>query len=262
MIDNRLTISMVQYTPLWEDVPGNLSRLDGMLQPLVGNTNLIVLPEMFPTGFSMNTKQVCDSENSAAVLHWMQQQASHTNAMVVGSIAVLDGMYCYNRFYWVNPDGAIGFYDKHHLFTMSDEPQHFAAGSEQKRFEWRGWEVKPVVCYDLRFPAWCRNSRIKPYDLLICPASWPTVRSDVWLTLLKARALENQCYVVGVNRVGADGNGLPHKGDSIVYGPKGNIVGQLPENEEAVATFDLSLSELHDFRTKFPVLADMDEFSF
>jgi predicted amidohydrolase len=192
----------------------------------------------------------------------MQQQARSVGAMVAGSAAAADDTHCYNRFYWVNPDGGVGYYNKHHLFTMSDEPQHFTAGTEQKQFEWRGWQVKPVVCYDLRFPAWCRNNRANPYDLLICPASWPSVRSDVWLTLLKARALENQCYVVGVNRTGTDGNGLHHKGDSVVYGPKGEIIGQIPGNGETVATFDISLPALHDFRRKFPVLNDMDEVSF
>jgi len=256
---DTLTISLVQYAPRWEDVRFNLSRLDGMLQPLAGKTNLVVLPEMFPTGFSMNTSQICGY--SAEILQWMRQQARLTGALIAGSMAVQENRYCYNRFHWVNPYGNIGFYNKRHLFTMSDEPQHFTAGTEQKQFEWNGWKIKPVVCYDLRFPAWCRNNRTEPYDLLVCPASWPSVRSDVWRTLLKARALENQCYVAGVNRIGTDGNGLQHQGDSVLYGAKGEVIGKLPENEETVATFDLSLSALHDFRKKFPVLDDMDDIS-
>jgi predicted amidohydrolase len=261
-MDRVLAVSLVQYAPRWEDVQFNLSRLSDMLQPLAGKADLMILPEMFPTGFSMNTRQTCSSENTAAVLQWMQQQAQSTGAMICGSMAVTESTHCCNRFHWVSPDGNAGYYDKHHLFTMSDEPQHFAAGAEQKQFEWCGWQIKPIVCYDLRFPEWCRNSRIKPYDLLICPASWPTVRSNVWLTLLKARALENQCYVAGVNRIGTDGNGLQHKGDSILYGPKGEVIGQIPENEETAATFNISLSALCDFRRKFPVLNDMDEISF
>ena len=252
-----MTITLIQYAPFWEEAPLNLSRLDNMLQPLTGKTDLVVLCEMFPTGFSMNTGKICSSENSAAGLQWMQRQAHAIDAMIVGSMAVMEGGHCYNRLYWVSPDGVAGHYDKHHLFTISDESLHFTAGAERKQFEWRGWQIKPVVCYDLRFPEWCRNNRTKPYDLLICPASWPAARSDVWLTLLKARALENQCYVVGVNRVGADGNGLPYQGDSIVYSPKGETVGKI-ENEETVATFELSLSALHDFRRKFSVLDDMD----
>ncbi len=257
-----LAVSLVQYAPRWEDVQFNLSCLDVMLQPLAKKTDLIVLPEMFSTGFSMNTGKTCSSENSALALHWMQQQARSTGAMITGSIAVAEGTHCYNRFYWVNADGGVGYYDKHHLFTMSDEPLYFTAGGQQIQFEWLGWQIKPIVCYDLRFPTWCRNNRVKPYDLLICPASWPSVRSDAWLTLLKARALENQCYVAGINRIGTDGNGLQHKGDSIVYGPKGEVIGQIAENEETVATFNISLSVLHDFRRKFPVLNDMDEIFF
>jgi predicted amidohydrolase len=257
-MSDTLAISIVQYAPRWEDVPLNLSRLSEMLYPLAGTTDLIVLPEMFSTGFGTHTH----SENTAATLRWMQQLARRTGAMVVGSIAVTEDAHCYNRFYWIQPDGSAGYYNKRHLFAMSDEPQHFTAGTEQKRFACCGWQIKPIVCYDLRFPAWCRNHRTHPYDLLVCVASWPSVRSDVWLTLLKARALENQCYVVGVNRVGADGNGLQHKGDSVIDNPKGETVGRIPENEEAAATFSLSLAELHGFRRKFPVLNDMDAFSF
>ena len=254
-----MNISLIQYAPRWEKVQLNLSRLDGMIQPLAGNTDMIVLCEMFPTGFSMNTGKICSAENFTAALNWMQQQARLTGAMIAGSIATKENDHFYNRFYWVNPDGDTGHYDKRHLFPLSGEPEHFTEGAEQKRFEWRGWKIKPIVCYDLRFPEWCRNCRTNPYDLLICAASWPTVRSDVWVTLLKARAIENQCYVVGVNRVGTDGDGLQHKGDSIVYGPKGETIGRLPENEETVATFDLSLAAMYDFRSKFPVLEDLDE---
>ena len=252
-----MKVTIVQYAPFWEEVQLSLARLDDMLQSLAGKTDLIVLCEMFPTGFSMNTAKICSSENTAAALQWMQRQARSTGAMIAGGMAVEEGIQRYNRFYWVAPSGERAFYDKRHLFTMSDEPKHFTAGVERKQFEWRGWQIKPIVCYDLRFPEWTRNNATKPYDLLICAASWPTVRSDVWLTLLKARALENQCYVVGVNRVGTDGYGLHHKGDSIVYGPKGETIGKIPENEEAVATFELSLSEMHDFRRKFPALNDM-----
>ncbi|MDR1172393.1 MAG: nitrilase family protein, partial [Bacteroidales bacterium] len=197
-MSDTLTVSLVQYAPHWEDVQSNLSRLDVLLRSLAGKTDLIILPEMFSTGFSMNTGRTSSGENPVAVLQWMQQQARSTGAMITGSIATAEGTHCYNRLYWVNPEGDAEHYDKRHLFAMSDEPQHFTAGTEQKQFDWRGWQIKPIICYDLRFPGWCRNNRIHPYDLLICPASWPAVRSDVWLTLLKARALENQCYVAGV----------------------------------------------------------------
>ena len=257
MYSDILTISLVQYAPLWEDILANLSRLGKMLLQLRGKTDLIILPELFSTGFSMNIGKTCCNDHSS--LEWMQQQAELTGAMIVGSIAVMENTHCYNRFYWVYPDGKTGHYDKRHLFSVSDEPLYFTAGAEQKQFAWRGWEIKPIICYDLRFPVWCYNNRTKPYDLLLCPASWPAVRSDAWLTLLKARALENQCYTVGVNRIGTDGNGLQHKGDTIIYGSRGETIGKIPENEEGVATFDISLVALHNFRKKFPVLNDMDE---
>ena len=253
-----LTVSLAQFAPVWEDVRNNLLRLDNMIQPLAGKTDLILFPEMFPTGFSMNTGRICSSENSAAALQWMRRQSVLTGAMIAGSIAIAEHAHYYNRFYWITPSGDTGYYDKHHLFSMGDESQRYTAGAAREQFEWRGWQIKPVVCYDLRFPEWSRNSRTKLYDLLICSASWPSVRSDAWLTLLKARALENQCYAVGVNRVGEDGNGLQHKGDTVAYSPKGEIIGRIPENEEAVATFELSLPALQEFRRKFPVLDDMD----
>jgi predicted amidohydrolase len=141
---------------------------------------------------------------------------------------------------------------------MSGEGQLFVAGDRMCRFHVQGWEIHPIICYDLRFPAWCRNTRIRPYDLLVCPASWPAARRDVWTTLLKARALENQCYVAGVNRVGEDGNGLAHSGGSVIFSPRGEIVGQAPDHEEATVTFRLSRDELYRFRQKFPVLDDAD----
>jgi predicted amidohydrolase len=244
--------------------------LDELLQPLSGKTDLIVLPEMFPTGFSMNVAHI--ARCAAPVLSWMRQQAKATGAVIMGSMAVRINRNYYNRFYWLSPDGGAGHYDKHHLFSMSDEPEYFTGGKKRHQFSWKGWEIRPIVCYDLRFPAWCRNTcqntssrsivrKIDAgdaYDILICPASWPAARSDVWSTLLKARALENQCFVAGVNRIGTDNNGLVHNGHSAIYGPKGEIIGLL-QDEETVATFTLYLRELQAFRKKFQVLEDMDD---
>ncbi|MDR1865900.1 MAG: nitrilase family protein [Bacteroidales bacterium] len=255
-----MNISLVQYDPKWEDAPHNFARLEELLRPLSGKTDLIVLPEMFPTGFSMNVERI--AAHAADGRQWMLQQAKATGAMTAGTMATCVDRRCYNRFYWVAPDGNAGYYDKHHLFSMSEEAGRFSAGGERKRFSLMGWEIQPAVCYDLRFPAWCRNTRSRPYDLLVCAASWPAVRRDVWHTLLKARALENQCFVAGVNRTGTDGNGSAHHGGSTVYGPKGEIVGGVRDNEEGVATVCLSLQELHRFREKFPVLDDMDDVSF
>ena len=252
-----IRVSLVQYAPWWEEVHGNLARLSGMIEVLKGKTNLIVLPEMFPTGFSTNIDVICSEKNNDEALHWMRGQALATGAMIAGGVATVENGHCYNRFHWVSPDGNSGHYDKNYLFILSDEPKYFTAGTEKKQFDRLGWKFKPVLCYDLRFPELSRNSSINPYDVLICAASWPSVRSDVWLTLLKARAIENQCYVVGVNRVGEDGNGLKHKGDSIVYGPKGEIIAHVPENEEKITTVELSLQTLKEFREKFPVLESL-----
>jgi predicted amidohydrolase len=256
--DNILKVSLVQFAPCWEDVDGSLSRLNSLMLPLEGKTDLILLPEMFPTGFSMNTDKICNEKDTAKVLQWLQKRARSTSAMIVGGVAVKESGNYHNRLYWVCPNGVIDHYDKHHLFSMSDEPLHYMAGTSPKRFFWRRWEIKPIICYELRFPEWCRNTRNNPYDLLICAASWPNVRSDAWLTLLKARALENQCYVVGINRVGKDGNGLQHTGDSIVYSPKGEIILQIPEYEEKAATVKISQSTMIEFRKKFRPLGDMD----
>ena len=256
-MNDIITVSLLQFSPKWEDARFNLSRLDGMIKTLSGKTDLIILPEMFPTGFSMDTRKICAASVYSQTLQWMQQKAKTTDAMLAGGVAVEENQNFYNRFYWFYPDGNEGYYNKCHLFFGSDEHKYFTAGTERKQFEWRGFQIKPIICYDLRFPEWCRNSRTNSYDILICAASWPTVRSDVWLTLLKARALENQCYVIGVNRAGTDGNGLPHKGDSIVYSPKGEIIVRIPENEETIATVELSLSSMNGFRRKFPVLQDI-----
>ena len=256
-LHNELAISLVQYSPVWEDVSGNLSRLSRIVSQLEGRGDLILLPEMFSTGFSTNTNVICTPKNQSTVLEWMRQTAQSTGSLIAGSVAVEENTVCYNRFYWVGADGSSGHYDKNYLFIMSDEPKYFTAGTEKKQFEWRGWKIKPIICYDLRFPELCRNTRNNPYDILVCVASWPSVRSDVWLTLLKARAIENQCYAIGVNRVGEDGNGLQHKGDTIVYSPKGETIVRLPENEEKSATIGLSLSKLKAFRQKFPVLEDI-----
>ena len=253
-----MKVGLVQFAPRWEDVRFNLPRLENMIRTLAGNIDLIVFPEMFPTGFSMNTDVICNEDIYQETVQWMKQQAQSTGAMIAGGLSVQENGRCYNRFYWISPDGDAGQYDKHYLFSMSAEPQYFTAGAEKKQFEWRGWQIKPILCYELRFPEWCRNTRNNPYDILICAASWPAVRNDVWLTLLKARALENQCYVIGINRVGTDGYGLHHTGNSIIYSPKGETIIQIPENEENLTTAELSFSTMNNFRKKFPVLNDID----
>ena len=249
-----MNVSLVQYAPYWEDIPSNLARLSDMFKNLEKKTDLILLPEMFATGFSTNVDAICTEKNRDEALQWMRKQSATTGAMIAGGVATVENQQYYNRFYWVSPDGNIGHYDKNYLFIMSDEPKFFTAGTEKKDFEWNGWKFRPILCYDLRFPELSRNNGDTPYDVLICAASWPAVRRDVWLSLLKARAIENQSYVIGINRVGEDANALIHKGDSIVYSPKGKIIAQISENEEKIVTVELSLDTLKEFRTNFPVL--------
>ena len=253
-----LKVSLVQYNPVWEDVSVNLSRLSEMLKPLKGKTDLILLPEMFSTGFSVNIEKICSAENQEAVIKWMRLTAEATDAMIVGSAAIKEKSLYYNRMFWVShDDSSEGYYDKNYLFIMSDEPRYFTAGAEGTQFELLGWKIKPIICYDLRFPELSRNNRVNPYDILLCVASWPAVRSDVWMTLLKARAIENMCYSIGVNRVGEDINQLKHKGDSVIYGPTGENIMLLPEDTETIVTTEISLSKLKRFRQRFPVLENI-----
>ncbi len=251
-------IHLIQNNPVWGEHRQSLAKLDRLMDLVPDKPGLIVLPEMFATGFHVQMDHSEILISARETREWMEHQAKAKNSLIVGSMAVVENNKVYNRCYCIAPSAVIE-YNKRHLFSMSEEPQCFSSGSEQVVFEWQGWNIMPIVCYDLRFPVWCRNFPKNPYDLLVCVASWPVVRKDVWLTLLKARAMENQSYVVGVNRTGADGNGLEHQGDSIIYSPKGEIIGQL-SYQEGVESFEISLDPLKKFREKFPVLNDADHF--
>jgi predicted amidohydrolase len=222
----------------------------------VEKTDLIVLPEMFTTGFSMNPEKLKESMDGIA-LQWMKKQASEKDAAVVGSLIIEDNEKVFNRLVWVFPNDQIEIYDKRHLFTMGEENRHYSAGTEKLIVEYKGWRFCPLICYDLRFPVWSRNT--ENYDVLIYVANWPVPRHKVWKTLLQARAIENQAYCIGVNRVGKDGPGLNYYGDSCLTDAKGNA--RFLGGSEQVASFEISLDELHKFREKFPVLNDRDEFN-
>lgn len=222
----------------------------------VQHTNLIVLPEMFTTGFSMNPEKLKETMDGQAV-QWMKKLADEKNAAITGSLIIEDKGKIFNRCLWVLPNGKVEFYDKRHLFTMSGEHAHYSPGNNKLVTEYLGWRFCPLICYDLRFPVWSRNT--ENYDVLLYMANWPSVRSHVWENLLVARAIENQAYCIGVNRVGVDGTGLHYSGKSALISPKGtaSFIGE----DETVKTFELSYSELHQFRKKFPVLHDRDAFS-
>lgn len=256
-----LIITTIQTNLIWEDIDQNLNHFDERIKPIKDNTDIIVLPEMFTTGFTMNPEKLAE-EHEGKGLQWMLQKAREKNCVVVGSISVKENNNYYNRLYWAKADGTYEFYDKRHLFRMGNEHQYYTAGDKKIIIEYKGWKICPLVCYDLRFPVWSRNRNDNTYDVLIYVANWPEVRSYPWKQLLIARAIENQAYVIGVNRVGEDGNSIAHSGDTSVINPRGEIINQTTAHQDKVETVMLSYSYLQDFRKLFPVMLDGDEFEF
>ncbi|WP_110691839.1 amidohydrolase [Salinicola halophyticus] len=261
-----LRVSLVQSELHWEDPAANRRLLDSRMGTLDGSqTDVIVLPEMFATGFTMNAELMAEPSDSSPTLEWMRRQARERYCIVTGSLAIAEGGNCYNRLVWMTPEGRATVYDKRHLFRMGDEPKHYAAGSRRQIVEVKGMRVMLSVCYDLRFPVWLRQQPTAEqpfeYDVLLCVANWPAPRRHAWRTLLKARAIENLSYVVGVNRVGEDGNGLPYAGDSMVVDFKGEPLADHPVDEGFVETVTLSGSALSSFRDKFPAWRDADGFA-
>lgn len=254
MNNSDLKISIVQFSPEWENREANLERCDALLGH-AGNSSVVLLPEMFPTGFSMNAEALAEPMDGRTVV-WMKSAASRMNSVISGSLMIREGGKFFNRLLWVTPDGDVQWYDKRHLFSMGEEHLHFSPGKERITLEWQGWKIRPLICYDLRFPVWSRNH--DDYDLLIYLANWPSARHHVWKNLLVSRALENQCWCVAVNRTGVDGMNLSYLGDSAVIDPRGNA--QWLGGSEAVQTFTLSHQALVEFRKKFPVLLDRDNF--
>ncbi|MDB5262520.1 MAG: Amidohydrolase [Adhaeribacter sp.] len=253
-----LMVTVVQTNLHWHDPAANRQMLAQKLANLPQPTDLIVLPEMFTTGFSMDAPQWAENP-TGATLDWLKEQAYKHGAVVTGSLITEDQGRYYNRLLWVRPDGSFEHYDKRHLFRMVDEHQVYTAGTRRLVVTLKDWRICPLICYDLRFPVWSRN--IGPdYDLLLYVANWPAKRSLAWQTLLPARAIENLAYVVGVNRVGTDGKNIPYTGDSGVYGPTGERIWQQPD-EEAVKTITLSSQTLTHYRASFPAHLDADSFS-
>ena len=249
-----LKITLVQPDIVWEDAQSNLVKYEELLSA-VETTDVIVLPEMFTTGFSMASEKQKEKMDGQSVM-WMKKQARDINASVTGSLIIEDEDKIVNRALWVYPDGKTIYYDKRHLFAMGEENQHYSSGSQKLIVEYKGWRFCPLICYDLRFPVWSRNA--ENYDVLIYMANWPSSRHHVWKSLLVARAIENQSYCIGVNRVGTDGAGIHYNGDSAVISAKG--FAQFFGDYENVRTFEISYSELHTFRQSFPLLSDKDDF--
>lgn len=224
--------------------------------------DLIILPEMFPTGFTMDASAVAEPMNFLTT-KWMKQMAAQTGSVVTGSLVIKEGLEYYNRLLWVEPFGGIGKYDKRHLFRMAEEDGHYSMGMERVIFEWKGWKICPQICYDLRFPVWSRNRVVRKeleYDLIFNVASWPSPRIKAWDILLQSRAIENLSFAVGVNRIGNDGNGIPYSGHSAAYNFKGERL-VYSENEEKVLYVTLDFEALKNYREKFPAWLDGDDFS-
>ena len=258
---NDLTITLVQTALTWHDPAANCQHLAAQLAaalPGPGITDLIVLPEMFTTGFTMDATQAELADGPT--LAWLRSQAARYQAVVTGSVLLTEGGHYYNRLLWVRPDGSFGQYDKRHLFRLAGEHAVYTAGTAPLVEEWRGWRIRPLICYDLRFPVWSRNRAAAPYDLLLYVANWPAVRRHPWQALLPARAIENLAYTAGVNRLGTDQNGHHYAGDSVVLDMRGELLAQA-HDQAVVLTHTLSAAALHQFRAKFAALLDADEFT-
>ncbi len=261
--EGPLRISLIQGDTRWQDAAANRAYYGELARPLAGSTDLVLLPETFTTGFTNAVEGQAEPMDGPS-LAWMAALAADTGAAVAGSLLVQDGGAYRNRLVWMRPDGAFEHYDKRHLFRMAREHERFSGGAARLVVELRGWRICPLVCYDLRFPVWSRNradaeGRLD-YDLLLYVANWPTPRRGPWRTLLRARAIENLCYVAGVNRVGLDGGGHPYSGDSAVVDFQGEPLVELGESA-AVATAVLDPEALAEHRRRFPAWMDADDFT-
>jgi len=251
-----LRVTSIQSELYWEDEQANLGMFEGKIKDLAGNTDLVVLPEMFNSGFSMQPAGFAQAHEGSTV-HWMSAQAKKLNAAVCGSLAIRSEEAFYNQFVFVHPDGKIDRYNKRHCFRMSGEHLVYQPGKERLVIDYRGWRILPQVCYDLRFPVFSRSKN--DVDLMIYVANWPQVRRAPWRCLLQARAIENLCYVVGVNRIGTDANDMRYSGDSLSIDFKGDTLFD-SEDLAVVDTQKLQRDQLHSFREKFPAWMDGDRF--
>jgi predicted amidohydrolase len=257
-IKSKMKITLIQPDIVWENKPENLERLRSILSVIPSDTDIAILPETFSTGFSMNAESLSEPPGSVT-FNWMKSMSQKSNYGICGSYIVKEDNHFYNRWIFVSPSGESWQYDKKHLFSPGNEDKIFTPGNRRIVFKFRGINICPNVCYDLRFPVWSRVRN--DYELLINSANWPEPRRDVWLTLLKARAIENVCFVAGANRIGTDGEGNRHCGDSVIFGPRGELIASAGQDKESFVSGELSLDDLTKFRVKFPVLKDADRFA-
>ncbi|MCO5237754.1 MAG: nitrilase family protein [Chitinophagaceae bacterium] len=262
-----LSVTIVQTRLFWEDQPANLQMLEEKILAIPGQTEIVILPEMFSTGFSMHPQPLAEKMDGNTV-NWMRAMAAEKRIILTGSVIIEENGQYFNRMIWMLPDGNYGYYDKRHLFAYTSEDKRYTAGSKRLIASVKGWRINLQICYDLRFPVWVRQkSAAGPpdaagqpeYDLIIYVANWPESRNHAWETLLQARAIENQCYVAGVNRVGDDGNGIYHCGNSMIVDPLGKVLYKKTDEEE-VYTCILQKEGLETVRKQFPFLKDADRF--
>ncbi len=254
-----IRVTLIQSNLIWESPEDNRKIFENKIQSIGQETDLIVLPEMFSTGFSMNAAQLAEPMNGKT-MEWMHSMANTTKAVVTGSLIIEENKKYFNRLIWMHPNGSCSHYDKRHLFSLAEEEKTYSRGNHQWIMPLNGWKIFPLICYDLRFPVWSRKNQSLDYDILLFVANWPEKRNKAWKQLLIARAIENQSYVVGVNRVGEDGTKTNYIGESAVIDFKGEIISTFKSNEEMTETHLLKKNELMDFRKQFPFGADGDTF--
>jgi omega-amidase len=260
-MNQPLIITGIQTNLHWENKPANLNMLEQKIFSIKEKTEIVVLPEMFSTGFSMQPEKLAETMEGETV-QWMKKIVAQKKIILTGSIIIEEEGHYYNRLIWMLPNGEYGCYDKHHRFAFAGEDEKFTAGSKRLIASVKGWKINLLVCYDLRFPVWARQQSTKEeleYDVLIYVANWPEKRIHAWKTILQARAIENQCYVIGVNRTGNDGNDIHYSGESMIVDPMGEVL-YTKKVEEDIFTVTLDKTHLQTVREKLPFWKDADEF--
>ena len=255
----QLTFTLIQSNLIWEDPAANRAMFEEKIKSINGKKQVVILPETFNTGFSMDPNRLAETVNGDT-LAWMKKVAQEEKIILTGSIMMQEKFKNYNRMFWVMPSGEIQHYNKRHRFSLGGEQEQFVAGKKRVIVRVNGWRILLQICYDLRFPVYSRQQNEDEYDAIVYIANWPAKRIDAWNTLLKARAIENQCYTLGVNRVGQDGTELEHNGCSSIYGPLGETI-YYKENEEDLFTITLESEEVKTIRAKLPFQKDKDSFS-
>lgn len=255
-----LRITLIQSKLHWQNPIKNRHMFDGLFDKIkTGSTDIILLPEMFTTGFSMLAETYAETMNGVT-LNWLKNMAGKKKAVVCGSLMIKEKKKYYNRLIWMKPDGSYQTYDKRHLFSMANEEDTYSAGKDKIVVEWKGWKICPMICYDLRFPVWSRRTKDKNYDLLLFVANWPERRAFHWKQLLVARAIENQAFVAGLNRIGLDGNGIAYTGDSAIIDPLGHILSKIKPSQTKVETIVISAKLLKNWRKQLKAFSDADAF--